>query len=100
MENQFPIYLKAYDKWYIKLINENEVLEVKTSFKTVFDRETNTITKKHFTYNIESYHNDELVNQWLIDLQNPDEPDYIEVTKDEFVKNYFETVYKINEKLL
>ena len=100
MENQFPIYLKAYDKWYIKLINENEVLEVETSFKTVFDRETNTITKKHFTYNIESYHNDELVNQWLIDLQNPDEPYYREITKDEFIKAYFETVYKMNEKLL
>ena len=96
----FPIYMKAFDKWYIKLINENELLEVQTNFKTVFDRETNTIAKKQPTYNIESYHNEELVNQWLTDLTNPDEPDYVETTKDEFVKVYFETIYKLNNLLL
>ena len=89
MENQFPIYLKSDDYVFIKVIDENHLLEInKHTYKGITD------------YRIESCSNKPLVNAWLEDLRDTDKPECIEVTKDEFVKNYFETVYKINEKLL
>jgi len=93
---EFPIYMKAFRKWHIKLINENELLEIKHDWSTELD----TRERSKFTYRITSYNNAGLVKQWLTDLDNPDEPDYVETTKSEFVKIYFETIHKLNDILI
>jgi hypothetical protein len=88
---EYPIYIKAYDKWAIKIISEDKMIEIKNDFYTKIDGE-----KYNFKYRVETYNNKDLIRQWINDLENPDEPDYEAIEEEEFLIIYFKTLYEIN----
>jgi hypothetical protein len=80
---EYPIFIKSDPEWLVKVINRNELLEIKE------DRWEDG----RITYSVQTYDNRNLVSDWLEDLRNNDATI---TTEEEFLTLYFRTLYQIN----
>lgn len=80
MENlQYPIFIKNYENWYIKLIDSHMLMEVKLD-----------IQNKKNVCDVRIYNNSEIVEDWLKDLRNELKPECKEISELEFITAYYQ----------